>query len=398
MKRRLVILTEIISPYRIPLFNALAQRGEVDLHVIFLAETDLDLRQWQIPKEEIRFSYQILPSWRRRIGRYNALLNRGVGRALTKAAPDVILCGGYNYIASWQALFWARMHKIPFVLWSESNVQDLRRGHALVEFLKAEFLTKCSGFVVPGKSALEYLRAHKVEEGAVFVAPNAVDNDFFAGAAAAARQEAAKWRGEFILPERYFLFVGRMVREKGVFELLSAYAKLDASMRQQIGLVFVGDGALRPQLELQAAAISPGVITFAGFAQREKLAVYYALAETVILPTYTDTWGLVVNEAMACGLPVIVSHVAGCVADLLRQDWNGLLVEPRDVSSLTSAMWTIADQPGLRASMGANSMQHISQYSSTEWSAGVIRMAQATGGTGDQQSDGGKGLRGGKHD
>jgi glycosyltransferase involved in cell wall biosynthesis len=398
MKRRLVILTEIISPYRIPLFNALAQRGVVDLHVIFLAETDLDLRQWQIPKEEIRFSYQILPSWRRRIGRYNALLNRGVGRALTKAAPDVILCGGYNYIASWQALFWARMHKIPFVLWSESNVQDLRRGHALVEFLKAEFLTKCSGFVVPGKSALEYLRAHKVEEGAVFVAPNAVDNDFFAGAAAAARQEAAKWRGEFILPERYFLFVGRMVREKGVFELLSAYAKLDASMRQQIGLVFVGDGALRPQLELQAAAISPGVITFAGFAQREKLAVYYALAETVILPTYTDTWGLVVNEAMACGLPVIVSHVAGCVADLLRQDWNGLLVEPRDVSSLTSAMWTIADQPGLRASMGANSMQHISQYSSTEWSAGVIRMAQATGGTGDQQSDGGKGLRGGKHD
>jgi glycosyltransferase involved in cell wall biosynthesis len=398
MKRRLVILTEIISPYRIPLFNALAQRGEVDLHVIFLAETDLDLRQWQIPKEEIRFSYQILPSWRRRIGRYNALLNRGVGRALTKAAPDVILCGGYNYIASWQALFWARMHKIPFVLWSESNVQDLRRGHALVEFLKAEFLTKCSGFVVPGKSALEYLRAHKVEEGAVFVAPNAVDNDFFAAAAAAARQEAAKWRGEFILPERYFLFVGRMVREKGVFELLSAYAKLDASMRQQIGLVFVGDGALRPQLELQAAAISPGVITFAGFAQREKLAVYYALAETVILPTYTDTWGLVVNEAMACGLPVIVSHVAGCVADLLRQDWNGLLVEPRDVSSLTSAMWTIADQPGLRASMGANSMQHISQYSSTEWSAGVIRMAQATGGTGDQQSDGGKGLRGGKHD
>jgi glycosyltransferase involved in cell wall biosynthesis len=398
MKRRLVILTEIISPYRIPLFNALAQRGVVDLHVIFLAETDLDLRQWQIPKEEIRFSYQILPSWRRRIGRYNALLNRGVGRALTKAAPDVILCGGYNYIASWQALFWARMHKIPFVLWSESNVQDLRRGHALVEFLKAEFLTKCSGFVVPGKSALEYLRAHKVEEGAVFVAPNAVDNDFFAAAAAAARQEAAKWRGEFILPERYFLFVGRMVREKGVFELLSAYAKLDASMRQQIGLVFVGDGALRPQLELQAAAISPGVITFAGFAQREKLAVYYALAETVILPTYTDTWGLVVNEAMACGLPVIVSHVAGCVADLLRQDWNGLLVEPRDVSSLTSAMWTIADQPGLRASMGANSMQHISQYSSTEWSAGVIRMAQATGGTGDQQSDGGKGLRGGKHD
>ena len=84
MRRRLVILTEIISPYRIPLFNALAQLAEVDLHVIFLAETDPTLRQWQVYKEEIRFSYQILPSWRKRVGRYNVLLNRGVGRALAR--------------------------------------------------------------------------------------------------------------------------------------------------------------------------------------------------------------------------------------------------------------------------------------------------------------------------
>jgi glycosyltransferase involved in cell wall biosynthesis len=376
----LVILTEIISPYRIPLFNALAQRGEVDLHVIFLAETDPELRQWQIHKEEIEFSYQILPSWRRRFGRYNALLNRGVGGALAKAAPDVVLCGGYNYAASWQALFWARIHKIPFVLWSESNVQDQRRGHVLVEFLKAKFLDRCSGFVVPGRSALEYLRAHKVTEDAIFAAPNAVDNDLFATAAAAARQDATNLRREFALPARYFLFVGRLVREKGVFELLSAYARLDESVRQQIGLVLVGDGAFRPQLELEAASISPGVIRFAGFAQREHLAIYYALAEMMILPTYTDTWGLVVNEAMACGLPVIVSQVAGCAPDLVRENWNGMLVEPRDVSSLTSAMRRLADQPELRATMGANSMQLISRYSPTEWSAGIARMVQAAGG------------------
>jgi glycosyltransferase involved in cell wall biosynthesis len=183
------------------------------------------------------------------------------------------------------------------------------------------------------------------------------------------------------LPERYFLFVGRVVREKGVFELLSAYAKLEESMRQQVGLVLVGDGACRPQLELQAASISPGVVRFAGFAQQGQLATHYALAEMLILPTYTDTWGLVVNEAMACGLPVIVSKVAGCAADLVKENWNGLLVEPRDVSSLTSAMRSLADRPDLRATMGANSMQHISRYSPTEWSAGVARMVQAAGGT-----------------
>jgi len=380
MRRRLVILTEIISPYRIPLFNALAQHPEIDLHVIFLAETDPDLRQWQIPKDEIKFSYQVLRSWRRRIGRYNALLNRGVSHALAEATPDVILCGGYNYVASWQSLSWAGARHIPFFLWSESNVQDLRRGHAMVEFLKSRFLRKCSGFVVPGRSALEYLRVHKVDEKAIFVAPNAVDNDFFVAEAAAARQDEARWRRELALPERYFLFVGRLVREKGVFELLSAYAKLDESMRRQVGLVFVGDGTVRAQLELQAASIAPGVIRFAGFAQREQLAIYYALAEMVILPTYTDTWGLVVNEAMACGLPVIVSKIAGCVADLVKENWNGSLVAPRDVAALASAMRSLADQPDLRAKMGVNSMQHIFHYSPKEWSAGVARMVEAVGG------------------
>ena len=379
MRRRLVILTEIVAPYRIPLFNALAQREEVDLQVIFLAETDPNLRQWQVYKQEIRFPYQILPSWRRRIGRYNALLNRGLGRALVKAAPHLILCGGYNYVASWQALFWARSHGVPFFLWSESNSQDLRHGYALVEFLKREFLHKCSGFVVPGQSAQQYLREHKVSEDDIVVAPNAVDNDLFATVAAEARQSAAERRRELALPERYFLFVGRLVPEKGVFELLSAYAKLDDSIRQQVGLVFVGDGASRESLERQALSISPGTIRFAGFAQREQLAVYYALADVLILPTYTDTWGLVVNEAMACGLPVILSWAAGCAADLVREQWNGLLVSPRDVRSLTLAMGRIATEPDLRAIMATNSVQQIRQYSPEAWSREIARLVEAGG-------------------
>jgi glycosyltransferase involved in cell wall biosynthesis len=379
MRRRLVILTEIISPYRIPLFNALTQHPKVDPHVIFLAETDPNLRQWQIYKEEIQFSYHVLPSWRRRIGKYNMLLNRGVPRALMEAKPDVILCGGYNYMASWQALLWARNNKIPFFLWSESNEKDLRRGHAAVEFLKAEFLRRSSGFVVPGRSALEYLRLHEISQERIFTTPNPVDNDLFAAAASAARQDESRHRAELGLPERYFLFAGRLVREKGVFELLSAYAKLGEFMREQIGLVFVGDGSCRQQLEKQAAGVAPGVIRFPGFATRERLAIHYALAEMLILPTYTDTWGLVVNEAMACGLPVILSDAAGCTADLVRHTWNGLLVPPRDVSSLTAAMQNLANQPGVCVTMGARSAQRISGYSPQEWAKGIARMVEVTG-------------------
>lgn len=378
MTRRLVILTEIISPYRLPLFNALARRQDVDLHVIFLAETDPSLRQWRVYKEEIKFSHEILPSWRKRLGGYNLLLNRGVGRALNAASPDIILCGGYSYIASWQALLWARSRHIPFLLWSESHLQDRRRGHFLVEFLKSQFLRKCDGFIVPGQAAQEYLRAHRIRQQSVFVAPNAVDNDLFSTGAATARQNAAARRRELDLPNRYFLFVGRLVREKGVFDLLAAYARLSERMRQEIELVFVGDGPSRQRLEVQAASIQPGVVKFAGFAHREELATYYGLAEALVLPTYTDTWGLVVNEAMACGSPLILSRVAGCAADLVKENWNGLLVPPADVASLASAMESLASQPDLCSTMGARSVEHISKYSPEEWSKAIARAMEAT--------------------
>jgi len=162
-----------------------------------------------------------------------------------------------------------------------------------------------------------------------------------------------------------------------VFELLSAYAKLDDSIRQQIALVFVGDGQARERLELEAASVSPGTIQFAGFAQREELAIYYALAEMLILPTYTDTWGLVVNEAMACGLPVILSRAAGCAADLVKENWNGLLIESMDISSLLSAMENLACQPEQRAEMSVHSAEQIAHYSPEDWAGGIMRMLDA---------------------
>jgi glycosyltransferase involved in cell wall biosynthesis len=379
MTRRLVILTEIISPYRIPLFNTLAREPGVDLHVIFLAETDPSFRQWEVYKEEINFSYQVLPSWRRRVGRYNMLLNFGLRGALRAAHPDLILCGGYNYIVSWQALFWSQRRGVPFFLWSESNLQDMRGGHAPVELLKRKFLKLCSGFVVPGRSAREYLHIHRVDDARIFTALNAVDNGLFSAATVVAKQNGATHRAELSLPDHYFLFVGRLVPDKGVFDLLSAYAKLDGRIRQQIGLVYVGEGVSRLQLEELAASVSPGMVQFAGFVQRDRLATYYALAEMLILPTYSDPWGLVVNEAMACGLPVIVSRVAGCAADLVKENWNGLLVPPRDASSLAAAMETIAINPMLSASMGANSAQFIGNYSPAEWSRGISRMIDAMG-------------------
>jgi len=383
MTTRLVVLTEIIAPYRIPVFNALARRKnqnkekekDLDLHVIFLAETDQRLRQWHVYKDEIRFSYQVLPSWRWRLGERNLLVNRRVASALGKASPHVIICGGYNYPASWQALHWARRHGVEFVLWSESNRQDARRGWAGIELLKSYFLRHCDRFVVPGKSSSNYLQSLGCGAASITTAPNAVDNYSFATRAEQARAHATQFREKFNLPSRFILFTGRLVPEKGPFDLLDAYAKLESSLRSEVGLVFAGDGVSRQELTETAKRISPGTVVFPGFAQRDDLAGLYALADALVLPTHSDPWGLVVNEAMACGLPIIVSNVAGCTADLVENGWNGYVVPPEDSEKLSFAMNSMLTNSELRQRMGAHSLERIRNYSPEACADGLAKAA-----------------------
>ena len=382
MSRKTVILTEIIAPYRIPVFNVLARRAGLDLHVIFLAETDEALRQWRVYKNEICFSHQILPSWRWRAGRSGFLINRGLWSALDKASPQVIICGGYNYVASWEALLWARRHRVAFVLWSESNGRDARRGRAWVESLKAYFLRHCDGFVVPGKASFEYLRSLGSPEARILTAPNAVDNSLFAIQAENTSAHATEFREKLKLPSRFILFVGRLVPEKGVFDLLEAYAKLEGSLRSEVGLVFAGDGVSRQELAQQAKRITPGTVCFPGFAQREDLAGLYALAETLVLPTHSDPWGLVVNEAMACGLPIIVSSVAGCSTDLVEDGWNGYVVPPRDAERLSVAINSLVRQPELKQRMSRHSSERIRKNSPEACADGLAAAAISAAATG----------------
>ena len=373
VKRRLVILTEIIAPYRIPVFNALAEREDVDLYVIFLSETDHSTREWKVYTEEIRFSYEVLPSWRKRLGKYNILVNQSVASALERAHPEVIVCGGYNYLASWQAQRWAKRNGVQFLLWCESTGSDQRGEHGLVESLKGNFLRGCDGFVVPGKSSREYLLGFGVAAEKIFVAPNAVDSDRFAAGALRVRGQAERVRQELGLPSRYFLFAGRMVRAKGIFELLEAYGQLAPESRREIGLVFAGDGPERAELEAMARDVYPGAVYFPGFVHREELASYYALAECFVLPTRSDPWGLVVNEAMACGLPVICSSVAGCAADLIGN--NGRLIQAGNAEQLAETMTEIAGDRDLRWAMGRESAERIRNYSPQLCAAGI---AEAT--------------------
>lgn len=377
-KRRVLILSEIISPYRIPVFNALAKHQDIDLHVVFLAETDAALRQWPVYKDEICFSHEVLPSWRIRAGQPNLLLNWGLRSRLKKYAPDAIICGGYNYLASWEALSWARHQQVEFILWSESTGHDARKGRAWVESLKAYFLKRCNRFVVPGQASRRYLQSLGVAREAILLAPNAVDSRQFQAQAGNIRTQEATFRKKLRLPGQFVLFVGRLVPQKGVFDLLEAYAKLDAEVRSKVGLVFAGDGPSRTQLERQAQQISPGSVSFPGFVHREDLSGLYALAEALVLPTHSDTWGLVVNEAMACALPVVVSVVAGCAFDLVEDGWNGYLVPPRDAARLSVAIDSLVRNPELKQQMKIRSAERIQAYSPEACALGLAAAAIGT--------------------
>jgi glycosyltransferase involved in cell wall biosynthesis len=375
---KLVIVTEIIAPYRIPVFNALALRPELDLHVVFLSENDLSMRQWRVYTDEIKFPYDVLPSWRRRIGKYNVLINRGVVSILNKLRPDALMCGGYNYLTSWEAAYWARFHRVPLLLWSESTASDKRHGHRLVESLKAQFLRLCRSFVVPGRSSLKYLEDFGISDQRIFTAPNAVDVGLFSKPANDARRNDFEVRARRSLPSRYFLYVGRLVKAKGVFELLETYAQLDTEIRNKVALVFVGDGVDRPALMERASRIALGTVQFPGFVHREGLSDFYALADALILPTHSDPWGLVVNEAMACSLPVVVTNVAGCVADLMQDGWNGFIVAPHDQSQLATAMTRLASDSALRIKMGSRSRERIEAYSPEAWAGGLVNAVAST--------------------
>jgi len=375
MSCRLVIITEIIAPYRIPVFNALALISGIDLHVIFLADTDPTQREWKIYDNEIHFSYEVLPNWHTRLTRtLYLLLNRGMKSALRRNSPDVIVCGGYNYLACWQALFWARHRNVPVLLWCESTVRELRSHPWLTKHSKQRFVHSCSGFVVPGISSRRYVASFGIPDEEVVTAPDAVDTAFFSRLADQARAGRERLQ-ELKLPEAYFLYVGRLVREKGIFDLLTAYEKMSPQARKQFSLLYVGDGADRAQLLQRAVSIQPGNVHWAGFVHREQLPAYYALAHAFVLPTWSDPWGLVVNEAMACGLPIVVTDAAGCAADLVSNMWNGYVIPPRDVAQLSSVLQAFAADPSLSRTMGQRSRERIVQFSPEHCAEGLATAA-----------------------
>lgn len=348
---RLALLTEIPAPYRIPLFNALAER--VELRVLFLAERDPRRPFYELHRDEWRFDHRVLggPSLRRG-GRW-LVLSRGVLRELRRLRPDAVAVGGWNQPAFWLALAYCRLRRVPLLVWIESTERDARSEARPLAAARGGMVRGAAGAFVPGTASAAYARSLGVE--LVEVAPNAVD-------AAVFERAAVDRRGRHGCT---FLYAGRLDPEKGVDTLLEAFGDVPGR------LVVVGDGADAGPLR----AAADGRVRFAGALGRDELVEEYAAADVFVLPSRSEPWGMVLNEAAAAGLPLVATEEAGAAHDLVEPGANGFRVPAGDVAALREALRTLADDPELRARLGARSRELAARFTPEAWAEGVASAA-----------------------
>ncbi|HEX6701964.1 MAG TPA: glycosyltransferase family 4 protein [Gaiellaceae bacterium] len=356
---RIALLTEIPAPFRIPLFDALAAQPNVDLRVLFLAEND---PRRDYPRLEHAFASEILPGrdFSAR-GRWT-VVNAGVLGRLRRFRPDVVLVGGWNQPAFWQAAAWARAARRPLVVWVESTARDERSGAAPLELAKRAILRSAAGFVVPGRAAAEYVTTLGARPEQIAVAPNAVDLTLFERAPP--REEARAGLG---LRGCTFLCVSRLSPEKGVDVLVRAFDGVPGE------LVLVGDGPDRERV----AALAGDRVRLLGRIEPDELLRWYAAADAYVMPSRSETWGMAMQEAAAAGLPLIASEAPGAGYDLIEEGVNGYRVPVEDVEALRETLTRVAGDGEWRAAARRRTRELATTYTPEAWAESVTRVAAA---------------------
>ncbi|MGD0013044.1 MAG: glycosyltransferase [Bryobacteraceae bacterium] len=300
-----------------------------------------------------------------------------VRRVLDELRPNVVCINGWSIGGALETLQWCARRRVPAVVMSDSTALDKPR-RAVEESVKRRILRLCSAALVAGTRHAEYLESLGFPRERIFLGYDAVDNDHFARGAGQARQATDQWRARLGMPPRYFLAVSRFGEKKNLPRLIEAYALY----RRQAGtdaaaLVILGDGPLRPQLEAAVAHLDlDGSVSMPGLASYNELPAWYALAECFIHASTVEQWGLVVNEAMASGLPVLVSERCGCASDLVQPGVNGFTFDPFQPERLAELMVSMAASSTDRAAMGRAGAEIVAAWGPGRFAEGLAAAAR----------------------
>lgn len=334
LKQKALILTNMIAPYRVPLFNTIFDRENIDLKVIALVEKEKN-RKWNFLKEKIKFNYEILTGlhlffWGAK-RETPVHLNKNVISTIKKYNPDVVIVSGYDSFAYWQAFLYCKIYKKKFILWNGTTMFSTGSIKGLRGVLKQIIIRGADKYIAYGTKAKEYLEYFGANPIDIFVTTNTVDMNHFKDNVNLYRNNVSLREKRKKYPEILLLYVGQLITRKGILQVLKALKNLNC---KRTGFVVIGSGPEENTLKQFCQENNLKNVYFEGFKQIEELPEYYALADVFILPSLEEVWGLVVNESLASGLYVLSSKYAGASYDLVRSGWNGEVFDANNVQEI----------------------------------------------------------------
>lgn len=369
----LVVATHPIQ-YQAPWFRSIAGRDGFELTVGFAHLPSPEEQgigfgvpfSWDLPLlEGYRWRRLELVGARPALDRFFGLRARGLARLLAEESPDAVLIPGWNSYVLVQALRAARRRGLPVLVRSEAN--DLRSRPFAVRALQRGLLASCAAGLAIGRANRRFLAARGLPADRIFDAPYFVDNDRFGRQADELMPEREKLRSDLGLSSGAFvaLFAGKLVGKKRPLDLVEAAARARRS-GAPLELLVAGTGPLETAMKTAAAAAGLPLLR-AGFLNQSEIARAYVAADLLVLPSDAgETWGLVVNEAMACGRPAIVSDLAGCTEDLIEAEHTGWSYPCGDVAALAGLLGRAASEPGRVAEMGLCARERVVRQYSVE--------------------------------
>lgn len=368
---KVAFITNIPAPYRIPLFNILDFKYNLKIKVFFSAWTHKN-REWKVPNN-INFEYKVLSGFNlpRSKNKENILhINPSLFFHLFKMHPDVIVSGGFS-ISSLISIVYSKIAGVPFILWSVDTTEARITKGYLATLIRKGTIKYSTKFVASGTATKKDLLHLGANSKDISIGIDTIDVEFFKSRSEKMRENKDLIRSEYKFPERLILFVGQLIKRKGVINLIKAF-EIMRRRYSDVGLLLVGSGSEKKKLQSYCSENNIENVYFLGFRQGINLIKFFAVSDIFVFPTRRDVWGLVVNEAMAARLPVICSKFAGCAEDLIREGENGYLVDPENYEQVALYIERILLDKHLQGIMGRKSEEIIEGYTIKESANGFV--------------------------
>ena len=370
-KARVAVVASHVIQYQDPFFRLLAADPELDVTVLYGSRAGAETYRDADMQTSLRWDLELLQGYRhlflRNLGfgdGYARLINPGiVWRIATGRFDAVLFMQGWGTITSLLGIAACRASGTPFFLYGDSShppAEDRLTRRLRARYLRALF-GLASGFMVSGKLNADYYAHYGAERSTFFLLPWAIDNARFEEASRFAPGEREAMRARYgIRPgDLAVVYSAKLVARKDPMTLLRAYAQMRTDDK---ALVFLGHGELREPLERFVREHGVPRVVFAGFVNQTELPKHYALGDVFVLPSTYEPRGAVINEAMACGLPVIVTDRCGSIGDIVQEGENAFVYPAGDVDRLAFYLERLANDEPLRARMAQRSRELIADW------------------------------------